>query len=210
MAQIRRIQRTDPLYPQERSLREEVLLNPIGLDLSKFERVFPGIEERFEHFVAVTHRPGMTNRGGAGERLVMGVAAIDGAAIGSSGGRGGRGGAGSGGGGPCVIGCAALLPNHPSPGIGKLMQMAVDRQRQGEGIGRRLVVAVEARAFGELGLKELVCHAQLPAIGFYEKLGWEIDSEEFLEAGIPHRRMKVRAPEGVPAPDDADDSEGTP
>lgn len=206
MAQIRRIQRTDPLYLQERSLREDVLLNPIGLDLAKFESVFPGIEEKFEHFVAVTHRPGVTNRGsggggGAADRMVMSTAPSDGAILGGNGGSGG---------GPCVIGCAALLPNHPATGTGKLMQMAVDRQRQGEGIGRRLVVAVEARAFGELGLKQLVCHAQLPAIGFYEKLGWEIDSEEFQEAGIPHRRMKVRAPESLPAPDDADDSEESP
>jgi GNAT superfamily N-acetyltransferase len=172
MAQIRRIQRSDPLYGQERSLREDVLLRPIGLDLSKFEREFPGIEEQFEHFVAVTHRPGASP---ASDRLVMG---LDPASLG----------------GPCVIGCAALLAHYPRPGVGKLMQMAVDRQRQGEGIGRRLVVAVEARAFGELGLDELFCHAQLPAIGFYERLGWEVDSDEFIEANIPHRRMRVRAP----------------
>jgi predicted GNAT family N-acyltransferase len=69
------------------------------------------------------------------------------------------------------------------------MQMAVDNQRHGEGIGTRLVVAIERRAFGELGLSELFCHARDTAYGFYSSLGWEFDSETFLEANIPHRRM---------------------
>src|SRR5690606_32650741 len=98
-------------------------------------------------------------------------------------------------GGERVVGCATLLAGHPEPGFGKLMQMAVDRQRQGEGIGRKLVVAVESRAFGELGLKSLYCHAQIAAQGFYRSLGWSPCSEEFLEAGIPHVKMAIRQPE---------------
>jgi len=101
--------------------------------------------------------------------------------------------------GPRVVGCALLLPNYPEPGRGKLMQMAVDPQRQGEGIGRRLVVAVERRAFGELGLREIFCHARDVAYGFYERLGWDYDSEVFLEADSPHRRMTIRNPETVTA-----------
>jgi predicted GNAT family N-acyltransferase len=95
---------------------------------------------------------------------------------------------------PVVIGCGALLANEPKAGSGRLMQMAVDPQRQGEGIGRRVVVAVESRAFGELKLTELVCHVQLHMMGFYERLGWEVDSEVFTEAGILHRRMVIRNP----------------
>lgn len=91
-----------------------------------------------------------------------------------------------------VIGCVLLIPDYPERGAGKLMQMAVDPQRQGEGIGRRLVIELETRAFGELGLAEVFCHAQNSAIGFYERLGWETDPEEFFEAGIPHHRMWLR------------------
>lgn len=152
MSQIRRITREDPLYPQEVALRESVLLGPIGLDLPKFEAMFPGAEERFEHFVAVINHPS----------------------------------------GPRVVGCALLLPGYPDPGTGKLMQMAVDPQRQGEGLGTRLVVALERRAFGELGLRELFCHARDTAYGFYSSLGWDFDSETFTEAGVPHRRMTFR------------------
>jgi predicted GNAT family N-acyltransferase len=154
VAAIRRITRSDPLYQQERDLREEVLLAPIGYDLPRFLRDFPGLEEKFEHFVAVDRQP-------TGER---------------------------------VVGCATLLPNHPARGVGRLMQMAVNPQRQGEGIGTRLVVAVESRAFGELALQELFCHAQIVAAPFYERLGWAADGDKFMEAGIPHRRMFLRPP----------------
>jgi predicted GNAT family N-acyltransferase len=94
--------------------------------------------------------------------------------------------------GPRVVGTALLLPNYKQPGSAKLMQMAVDRQRQGEGIGTRLVVAMEQRAFGQLGLGEMWCHARDTAYGFYQSLGWEFDSDVFDEAGIPHRRMVFR------------------
>lgn len=154
MVRIKRISPGEPLYEQEVALREQVLLAPLGLTFKRFCELFPGYEDRFEHFVAVFDHP-------SGER---------------------------------VIACALLLPDHPEPGVGKLMQMAVDPQRQGEGLGRRLVVEVECRAFGELGLRELFCHAQRGAKGFYEKLGWVRDGEEFHEAGIPHLRMSLVAP----------------
>jgi N-acetylglutamate synthase-like GNAT family acetyltransferase len=91
-----------------------------------------------------------------------------------------------------VIACAALLPNEPREGCGRITQMAVDRQRQGEGLGRRLVVAVESRAFGELGLRELYCNVQVSRAGFFEALGWEPEGEVFTEAGVPHRKMVMR------------------
>jgi N-acetylglutamate synthase-like GNAT family acetyltransferase len=165
--EIRRILPTDPLYPQECALREEVLLRPIGYDIGRFRSEF-GVEDRFEHFVAVFDHPG----------------------------------------GPRVVGTACLLPDYPTPGVGKLMQMAVDLQRQGEGIGRRLVVAIEQRAFGQLRLTELFCHARDTAYGFYQSLGWDFDSETFMEAGVPHRRMVFR-PEPAPVetflPEDVED-----
>lgn len=152
MIRILRISMDHPLYPLECALREDVLLRPLGLDMAKFRREFPGVEERLEHFVAALDQQGK----------------------------------------PIVVGCAALLPAPDGARAGRLMQMAVDPQRQGEGIGRRLVVAVESRAFGELGLKELVCHAQVHMLGFYEKLGWEVASAPFVEAGILHRKMVIR------------------
>jgi N-acetylglutamate synthase-like GNAT family acetyltransferase len=151
----RRIDRQDSLYPQAVALREEEILRPLRLTMAEFHTIFPKVEEKLEHFVAVVD--------------VLGK--------------------------PRVIGSASLLPNDPVAGIGRMMQMAVHRQRQREGIGTMLVAALEKRAFGELGLKELYTHVPVPSIGFCQSLGWQIDSDEFSEAGVPHRRMIVRAPD---------------
>ena len=35
-------------------------------------------------------------------------------------------------------------------------------------------------------------NAQVQAIPFYESLGYAVISDEFLDAGIPHRTMKKR------------------
>lgn len=94
--------------------------------------------------------------------------------------------------GPRVVGCALLRPDYPEVGSGKVTQVAVDPQRQGEGIGRQLIIAIESYAFGRLELERIFCHAQLTAIGFYERLGWGVESEVFEEAGIDHKRLAIR------------------
>lgn len=97
-------------------------------------------------------------------------------------------------GGDRVVGCALLLPQTERKGFGKLMQMAVDPQRQGEGIGKRLVIEVESTAFGEMGLEGIYCHAQASATSFYERLGWSPEGKEFDEAGIAHQMMVITRP----------------
>ena len=108
-------------------------------------------------------------------------------------------------GGERVVGTATMSP--PKPGsdetFGKVQQVCVDPQRQGEGIGTRVMIAIEARAFVELGLPGLYCHAQLSAMPFYERLGWSAGSEVFLEAGIEHKRMEIRAARPSAEPGDA-------
>lgn len=96
-----------------------------------------------------------------------------------------------------VLGTATLFPPAEGSGeaFGKIAQVCVDPQRQHEGIGHRLMTAIEARAFGELGLPGLYCHAQLIAIPFYERIGWAVSSDTFLEAGIKHKRMQILAPD---------------
>ncbi len=93
-----------------------------------------------------------------------------------------------------VVGCCGLLPDDPKVGEGRLLQMAVDPQRQGEGLGRRLVVAIESRAFGELDFVRLVCHARTEVATFYDTLGWAPEGDIFEEVGIPHRSMVLDRP----------------
>ncbi|MEO0511683.1 MAG: GNAT family N-acetyltransferase [Planctomycetota bacterium] len=96
-------------------------------------------------------------------------------------------------GGPRVFGCGLLIVEPQRRG--RVVQVAVDPQRQSEGLGRAIMTTIEGDAFGTLGLSELYCHAQVTAIGFYDRLGWQTCSEDFLEAGIVHRGMKLTAPE---------------
>ena len=103
--------------------------------------------------------------------------------------------------GPQVVACACLIPPEgDDERAGKVTQVCVDSQRQGEGIGRRLLTTIEARAFGELALEQLYCHAQVEALPFYEKLGWRSSSDEFMEAGIPHRKMILFEPSAALRP----------
>ncbi len=92
-----------------------------------------------------------------------------------------------------VVGTATLYIDQKTQ-IGKVQQVCVDKQLQGEGIGRKLMISIEARGFGELGLSNLYCHAQLSAMPFYKKLGWSVEGDEFEEAGIKHFHMFISAP----------------
>ncbi len=86
-----------------------------------------------------------------------------------------------------VVGCALLIVEGDA---GKLMQMAVARALRGGGIGSELLAAIERRAFGELGLRGLYCHARAEAVGFYSRRGWRRVGAPFDEVGIRHWRME--------------------
>jgi predicted GNAT family N-acyltransferase len=76
-------------------------------------------------------------------------------------------------------------------GVAKVERVAVESSRRGEGIGRELMAHAEAYAADE-GYERVRLDAQVPVVGFYERLGYEVRGEEFEDAGIPHRRMEKR------------------
>ncbi|WP_254535071.1 GNAT family N-acetyltransferase [Halomarina litorea] len=85
------------------------------------------------------------------------------------------------------VGAARLRPYRE--GVGKVQRVAVREAVQGEGWGRRLMDELEAVAGAE-GYERLELDAQTHAVGFYERLGYHVTSEEeFLDAGIPHLAM---------------------
>jgi len=43
----------------------------------------------------------------------------------------------------------------------------------------------------ETGAKKVKLNAQTQALPFYEKLGFTVTSDEFLDAGIPHKAMEM-------------------
>jgi predicted GNAT family N-acyltransferase len=67
--------------------------------------------------------------------------------------------------------------------------MAVPNSMQGKGIGRALMVFAENIA-RDLGYKRLTMHARKTALGFYQKLGYQVTGDEFLEVTIPHFIME--------------------
>lgn len=81
-----------------------------------------------------------------------------------------------------AIGTARLLAD------GQIGRVAVLRDWRGMNVGDALMQAVIAEA-ERRGLREQKLTAQVHAIRFYERLGFEVVSEEFLEAGIPHVDM---------------------
>lgn len=81
-----------------------------------------------------------------------------------------------------VVGTARLLPT------GQIGRMAVLPQHRGRGLGRRLLdAAVDAAA--RAGADRVFLHAQTHAVPFYRKAGFDVEGDEFVEAGIPHRHM---------------------
>ncbi|MBE6828510.1 MAG: GNAT family N-acetyltransferase [Ruminococcaceae bacterium] len=64
----------------------------------------------------------------------------------------------------------------------------VSRERK-KGLGRLLMNEAVKAAKQMTGKSVIKVDAQVQAIPFYEKLGFKIVSEEFTEAGIPHKKM---------------------
>lgn len=82
-----------------------------------------------------------------------------------------------------LIGCARLLPD------GHIGRMAVQKKWRGRGVGAALVqftLGVARRA----NLANTSLNAQTHAIGFYERFGFVAEGDEFIDAGIPHRKMQ--------------------
>ncbi|MEU6216123.1 GNAT family N-acetyltransferase [Streptomyces sp. NPDC047022] len=88
-----------------------------------------------------------------------------------------------------LTGEPAVAKNGGDPCVGSLGRLAVTRQARGLGVGAALVRAIEEAA-RERGLSAVDLHAQTHALGFYERLGYEVYGPEFPDAGIPHRAMR--------------------
>lgn len=82
------------------------------------------------------------------------------------------------------IGCARLLSDH------KLGRMAVLHEYRIQGVGSALLQAAVEYAV-EAGWRHIEISAQTQAIGFYIQSGFILTSGEYMDAGIPHRDMRL-------------------
>lgn len=86
-----------------------------------------------------------------------------------------------------ILGCCMLVPEDEN--IVRLRQMAVLNDLQGKGIGRALMLFAENLA-RDRGFNKIAMHARKNATGFYEKVGYKVVSDEFVEITIPHYIME--------------------
>jgi ElaA protein len=85
------------------------------------------------------------------------------------------------------VGTARLLVQGS---VGKIGRVCVLPEARGTGLGAELVRAALEVLRGEPGITEAYLGAQSHATGFYERLGFAVEGQEFLDAGIPHRHMR--------------------
>ena len=83
------------------------------------------------------------------------------------------------------VGTGRLLPS------GFIGRMCVLRQFRGQGIGTIMLHKLIELA-GQEKYSQVQLNSQTNAIAFYRNNGFVIDSDEFLEAGIRHRRMTIK------------------
>lgn len=83
-----------------------------------------------------------------------------------------------------AIGTGRLLPD------GHIGRMAVVPQWRRRGVGGMLLAELLAAA-REQQHQAVELSAQIHAIGFYRRFGFEVVSGEYMDAGIPHRAMRL-------------------
>ncbi len=88
-----------------------------------------------------------------------------------------------------IMGCCMLVEENPK--TTRLRQMAVTNNIQRKGIGKALMLFAENLA-RDRGYHKITMHARKDAVGFYEKMGYRIVGEEFVEITIPHYVMEKK------------------
>lgn len=86
----------------------------------------------------------------------------------------------------------AIATGRLLPG-GKIGRMAVLPGFRRRGVGSRILSLLIAQA-RERGLSRVYLDAQLPALPFYRRYGFQAHGEVFEDAGLPHRRMDLALP----------------
>lgn len=88
----------------------------------------------------------------------------------------------------CLSWMRSEFESHPA---WQLRGMATHPDFRGTGVGRELLDYSESDISSESGIMQFWCNARIGAVGFYQKQGWQICSDEFLIPGVgPHFKMK--------------------
>lgn len=92
-----------------------------------------------------------------------------------------------------IIGCLVLsVEGHRA----RMRAVAVKDVVRKTGLGAKLVRELESQA-QQLGCTEVYAHARANVLGFYERLGYTIEGDEFIEVTIPHRIVRKQLQSGT-------------
>lgn len=85
-----------------------------------------------------------------------------------------------------LIGCARVFPTETGSRFGRFV---VHPDYRGQGIGPEIVYA--GIAYTERFPGDLIVEAQSGLVGYYGQFGLVAEGEEFLDTGVPHRKMRL-------------------
>ena len=97
--------------------------------------------------------------------------------------------------GATAVGCATLMLNEwEGEPAWQVRGMATDARLRSRGLGAALLQLAEAEIAAEASpVRLLWCNARVPAVRFYEKLGWAVRCEPFdIPTAGPHVKMTKR------------------
>ena len=102
-----------------------------------------------------------------------------------------------------IIGCLRIYGKEA--GVLQIGRVAVIESLRGSGIGRMMMRQAISHVTENSTDEKIYLEAQTYAIGFYEKLGFKVISDEFLDEGIPHKGMEllIERVSGIQCTDDA-------
>lgn len=72
---------------------------------------------------------------------------------------------------------------------GKLERICVLQSYRKHSYGKQLITHMESE-IRSMGYRKAILNAQTHALPFYERLGYSVCSNEFIDAGIPHVTME--------------------
>jgi predicted GNAT family N-acyltransferase len=87
-----------------------------------------------------------------------------------------------------IVGCGRIVMTSEHAHIGRV---AVKKTYRNQGVGKQLML-VMMKVAAEKGASEIILHAQVQVIPFYESLGFSGHGDIFLDAGIEHIEMNLK------------------
>ncbi len=88
-----------------------------------------------------------------------------------------------------LVSCARVFTRDKELKMVQIGRVVTDKEYRGRGCALAVMQKAIEIAQDIYHAQQIYLEAQTYAIPFYEKLGFEVTSEEFLEDGIPHVRM---------------------